>query len=244
MSKTCITEQRFRLTRSKSIVIPSHAFALLMGGLLLGAMVFFGEPLISFASAQDGQPAKATIVIESVSNSSATRGKNLLVTYYQDEKCSRRGRTDKVFKKNSVKDFHRFNALEVDLDAPFIFQVSYTEKRRRETRSCAAIANVTLQENRSYKAIFEIVDEVAGCNIAVFDVTNIINTDDLSRIDKTFRAAESTGNAENLEPDPSPEPDSLPVPVVDAKPSHTCTKVGKRGFRSGTPVYNYKDRLG
>ncbi len=205
---------------------------------LLAASVFFlsssSVGLISSAYAQQAQPNKAQIVIESISNSAATRGKNLVVTYYQDEQCGRRGKTDRVFKKNYVDDVHSFNPLAVETDVPFIFQVSYLEKRRAETRSCAAISNVDLKPNRSYRAVFKIVDEVVGCNISVFDVTDIIQ-------------AQAQAAAENVAPEAvsqNPEVTLLEVPVMDKKPEFTCARVGKPSYKSGTPVYTYKDRLG
>ncbi len=196
------------------------------------------RPGFGTVSAQELTAGKATIVIESVSNSLATRGKNLLVTYYQNEQCGRRGKTDRVFKKNYVKDLHRFNTLAVEIDEPFIFQVSYTEKRRDETRSCAAISNVTLEENRSYKAVFNIVDQVIGCNIKVFDVTDI---------DQAALAKAETDKAQGdnqVVPESSANALLLKVPMMDKRPMYTCSKVNKQGYKSGTPVYSYKDRLG
>jgi len=190
--------------------------------------------LFSSAYAQQVQANKAQIIIESISNSAATRGKNLVVTYYQDEQCGRRGKTDRVFKKNYVDDEHSFNPLAVETDVPFIFQVSYLEKRRAETRSCAAISNVELKPNRSYKAVFKIVDEVIGCNISVFDVTDIIQAQ-VAVVDEN--AAPEAANQ-------SPEIGFLEVPVMDRKPEFTCARVGKPSYKSGTPVYTYKDRLG
>lgn len=183
-------------------------------------------------------PGKAMITIESISKSQATRGKNLVVTYYADQQCGRRGKTDRVFKKNYVDDEHRFNPLAVDTDMPFIFQVSYTEKRRNETRSCAAISSVELKANRTYKAVFEIVEEVIGCNISVVDVTDVIAAE--SALEAQLVAKES-GQA--IEPS-SDIVVPTETPVVDAKPENTCVRVGKEGYKSGTPVYSYKDRLG
>jgi len=185
---------------------------------------------LALAQAQETQAGKAIIVIESISNSGATRGKNLVVTYYQDEQCSRRGKSDKVFKKNYVNDIHSFNPLAVETDSPFIFQVSYLEKRRSETRSCAAISNVSLKPNRSYKAVFKIVDEVIGCNISVFDVTDIVQA--------------SAAKVEETAPEQFSGVSLLEVPIMDKKPEFGCARVGKQGYKSGTPVYNYKDRLG
>lgn len=176
------------------------------------------------------QQDKATIVIESVSNSTATRGKNLEVTYYQDEQCGRRGKSDKVFKQNYVKDLHTFNRLEVETDVRFIFQVSYLEKRRSETRACAAISSVELKPNRSYKAVFQVVDDVVGCNIRVFDVTDIIQNPVM------LAAADQADASSQLQ--------FLQVPVIDVEPESSCFKVDKIGYKSGTPVYSYKDRLG
>ena len=79
--------------------------------------------------------------------------------------------------------------------------MSYLEKRRNESRSCVAISSVELEPNRRYSAIFEVVGEVVGCNISVFDVTD------------------ST-------PDQNPEN----VPMADAEPELTCAKVGKHGY--------------
>jgi hypothetical protein len=175
----------------------------------------------------------ATIVIEAESNSSATRGKKLEVTYYQNEECGLRGKSEKVFKKNYAKDRHSFNPLMVETDTRFIFQVSYLEERRGETRACAAISNVALEANRSYKAIFRVVDEVVGCNIRVFDVTDKIQNAVAVVVDDQSPAADA--NSELL---------FLQVPVIDTYPESTCAKVGKKSFKSGTPVYSYKDRLG
>lgn len=179
------------------------------------------------------QAAKATIIIESVSNSRASRGKNLAVTYYQDLQCGRRGKSEKVFKKNYVKDLHRFNPLAVETDVPFIFQVSYLEKRRDETRACDAISSVELEPGRSYKAVFQVIDEVVGCNIRVFDVTDI-NQNQLAVV--TGDDISTLAIASELQ--------FLQVPVIDSQPESTCAKVGKKGYKSGTPVYSYKDRLG
>lgn len=183
-------------------------------------------------------PGKAMITIESISKSQATRGKNLLVTYYADQQCGRRGKTDRVFKKNYVDDEHRFNPLAVDTDLPFIFQVSYTEKRRNETRSCAAISSVNLEPNRSYRAVFNIVEEVIGCNISVVDVTDVIAAE--AALEAQL-AAKENGEATA----PSTEiVVPAEIPIADAKPENTCVRVGKEGYKSGTPVYSYKDRLG
>jgi hypothetical protein len=179
----------------------------------LPAAALVSAVLVPAAYAQE----TATITIESVSNSSATRGKKIVVTHYLDEQCGRRGKTDKVFKKNFADDLHSFNPLAVETDSPFIFQVSYTEKRRTETRSCATIANVKLEANRSYKAVFNIVEEVLGCTIDVYDITD--------------QAANSS-------------PESVQTLVEHSKPEFTCHRVGKPGYKSGAPVYSYKDRLG
>jgi len=189
-----------------------------------------------FAQAES-EPGKAAITIESISNSKATRGKSLVVTHYADEECGRRGKTDRVFKKNYAEDEHRFNPLVVDTDRPFIFQVSYTEKRRNETRSCAAISSVDLQADRSYRAVFKVVDDVVGCNISVEDVTDVFNAE----------AELNSQQAKHESNDPAAKTADIVVPaatpVVDAKPELSCIRVGKAGYKNGTPVYSYKHRL-
>jgi hypothetical protein len=201
----------------------------------VGLLVSVGSAntsLVTSAYAQQDAP-QATIVIETVSETNATRGKKLAVTYYQDEQCSRRGKSEKVFKKNYAKDRHRFNSLMVETDMRFIFQVSYVEKRRDETRACDAISSVSLEPNRSYRAIFRVIDEVVGCNIRVFDVTDIIqNSAGVANVDQPSNG-DSNSKLQFLE-----------VPVIDAYPESTCANVGKKGYKSGTPVYSYKDRLG
>jgi len=197
---------------------------------LLGALTI-GNGLPAYAQQE---ARNAMIVIETVSNTKATRGKKIAVTYYQDEQCSRRGKSEKVFRKNYAKDLHRFNPLMVETDTRFIFQVSYIEKRRGETRACDAISSVSLKPSRSYRAVFRVIDDVVGCNIKVFDITDIIE-----RTSTTLAAGgyppkdESNSRLQYLE-----------VPIVDAYPESTCAKVGKKGYKSGTPVYSYENRLG
>ena len=182
---------------------------------LLSTLNVSGAGLFSSAYAQNSElPTTATIVIETDTRSSATKGRALKVTHYQDTQCNRRGKTDKLFRKNFAGDNHAFKPFIVETDTPFIFQVSYVEKRRNESRSCVAISSVDLKPNRRYSAIFKVVGEVVGCNISVFDVT-----------------------------DSTADQDSENVPIVDAEPELTCAKVGKFGYKSGTPVYSYNDRL-
>ncbi len=227
--------------RINSSIVGSKAAGL--KGMLIQAF-FITSLFISLSSLSpvlaqtDNGPGKAMITIESISKSQATRGKNLVVTYYADQQCGRRGKTDRVFKKNYVDDEHRFNPLAVDTDMPFIFQVSYTEKRRNETRSCAAISSVELKANRTYKAVFEIVEEVIGCNISVVDVTEVIAAQ--TALEAQLAANESGQAMESSVEIVVP----AETPVADAKPENTCVRVGKEGYKSGTPVYSYKDRLG
>ena len=212
-----VTKSVARLKASKF-----KSFSFLLFSFSVASLDQNGTPLLAVAHAQEGLGSKATIVIESISNSSATRGKKIVVTQYRDEQCSRLGKTEKVFRKNYAKDLHSFSPLEVEIDRPFIFQVSYTEKRRDEIRSCAAISNVSLKANHSYKATFNIVDEVIGCNISVYDVTDII---------------QASG-------DQKPNSELAHVTVLDRKPEFTCKRVGKQGYKNGAPVYSFKDRLG
>lgn len=224
---------RARMNRSISI----GKFAGLKKSLIQS--LFAISLVVSPVSAQTlDAPGKAMITIESISKSQASRGKNLLVTYYADQQCRRRGKTDRVFKKNYADDEHRFNPLAVDTDMPFIFQVSYTEKRRNETRRCAAISSINLEPGRSYKATFNIIDEVIGCNISVFDVTDVIVAE--AALEAQLAANENGGAVEPVAEIVIP----AEIPVVDAKPETTCASVGKEGYKSGTPVYSYKDRLG
>lgn len=233
MSVVCVTHDLRQLTWLKITLLSCAMVVAYLGNIEVQDSDSHGMRLIASVHAQD--VAKATIVIESISKSSATRGKNLLVTYYQDEQCSRRGKTDRVFKKNYVNDVHRFNPLAVEVDVPFIFQVNYVEKRRDEIRRCTAISNVQLQANRSYKAVFNIVEEVIGCNISVYDVTDIAQ--------QALEPSE-TDNVDALPVAPNPDLELLQVPLKDNKPEYTCSKIGKQGYKSGTPVYSYKDRLG
>ena len=225
MNVALCTSFRFQRTLARRF------FSISMVG-LLGVITSANYLLATPAYAQQAAP-KATIVIESVSDTKATRGKQLEVTYYQDEQCSRRGKSEKVFKKNYAKDLHRFNPLMVETGMRFIFQVSYLEKRRDETRACDAISSVSLKPNRSYRAVFRVVDEVVGCNIRVYDVTDIIQN-----------PAVIAANDQPSTVDTNSELQFLEVPVIDSYPGSTCAKVGKKGYKSGTPVYSYKDRLG
>ena len=84
--------------------------------------------------------------------------------------------------------------------------------------------------NRSYKAVFQVVDDVVGCNIRVFDVTDIIQNPVM------LAAADQADASSQLQ--------FLQVPVIDVEPESSCFKVDKIGYKSGTPVYSYKDRLG
>lgn len=203
-------------------VLSNRALKGLIDGVLSVSLVFLlstldvsDAGLFSSAYAQNSElSTKATIVIETDSSSAATKGRTLKVTHYKDTQCSRPGKTDKLFRKNFADDNHQFKPLVVETDVPFIFQVSYLEKRRNESRSCVAISSVDLKPNRRYSAIFKVVGEVVGCNISVFDVT-----------------------------DSTADQGSENVPIVDAEPELTCAKVGKFGYKSGTPVYSYNDRL-
>lgn len=134
----------------------------------MGVMLITSLTLVTPTSAQQNT---AQITIETVSNSAATRGKNYLVSYYADEACSKRGKSSKVFEKKYANNLHTFNALSVEVDQAFIFQVAYLEKRRGEVRRCSAMANVDLQVGHDYKAVFNVIGEVVGCKIEIFDLT-------------------------------------------------------------------------
>ena len=121
----------------------------------------------------------------------------------------------------------------VETDLRFIFQVNYLEKRPAETRVCDAISSVSLKPGRSYRAVFRVIDEVVGCNIRVFDVTDVI---------ENF-AVLATGD-QSSKSDTNSELQFLEVPVIDSYSELTCVKVGKKSYKSGTPIYSYKDRLG
>ncbi|MBL4671760.1 MAG: hypothetical protein JKX81_05830 [Arenicella sp.] len=77
------------------------------------------------------------------------------------------------------------------------------------------------------------IDEVVGCNIRVFDVTDVI---------ENF-AVLATGD-QSSKSDTNSELQFLEVPVIGSYPESTCVKVGKKSYKSGTPIYSYKDRLG
>jgi hypothetical protein len=194
------------------------------------------------------QSGTAQLTIEGLSNSSATRGKNFAVTYYADEACSRRGKTHKVFEKKYADNIHTFNALAVETDKPFIFQVSYLEKRRGQTRRCSSIANVDLKENGVYKAVFSIVDEVTSCNIKVYDLspTVISNSKLASSSEKLIQGEANVAMIKQAQQDPTLLSLSLSpqVQIEHRTPDATCAKVGETGYKSGTPVYTYKNRLG
>jgi hypothetical protein len=193
--------------------------------LLLVSLVFVQD-----GAAQQSSTSTAQLTIEGVSNSSATRGKNYAVTFYADEACARRGKTHKVFEKKYADSIHTFNALAVDVDQPFIFQVDYLEKRRGQTRRCSSIANVDLKESGNYKAVFSIMDEVTSCNIKIYDMNPAVLNNSDQQAQKNSLLASSAINS--------------PVEIEYKKPAASCAKVGKIGYKNGTPVYTYKDRLG
>jgi hypothetical protein len=223
MNVALSTSFRFRQTLARSLFSICMASSI---GIVTSANYLFTTPVYAQQEA-----STATIVIESVADTNATRGRKLAVTYYQDEQCSRRGKSNKVFSKNYAKDLHRFNPWIVETDIRLIFQVNYIEKRRDETRACDAISSVSLKPGRSYRAIFRVVDDVVGCNIRVFDVTDIIQKP----------AVLATGD-QQPKGDSSSEPQFLEVPVKDSYPESTCVKVGEKGYKSGTPVYSYQGR--
>jgi hypothetical protein len=67
----------------------------------------------------------------------------------------------------------------------------------------------------------------------VFDVTDIVQS-----------SVAVTAGDQPIKVDSNSELQFLQVPVIDTYPESSCVKVGKRGFKSGSPVYSYKDRLG
>lgn len=151
---------------------------------------------------------------------------------------------------------HTFKPLAVDVSQPFVFQVSYLEERRSEIKRCASIANVDLKENGNYKAVFSIVDEVLGCNIKIYNLDPAAiaeSTEPVSSplVDEEIATDEETAQVEADETI-SVQQDELVAPSVAGppyeidyiKPAETCTKVGKTGYKNGTPVYTYKDRFG
>jgi hypothetical protein len=220
------------------------------------ALLFTLFAFTSVTAAQEGSTAELTI--EGISNSSSIGSKSFTVTKYADEACSKLGKTHKVFKKKYAKNVHTFKPLTVDVSQPFVFQVAYLEERRSEIKRCASIANVDLKENGRYKAVFSIVDEVIGCDIKIYDLDYVAGTEtsDLALPSSTTEeiAASDEGAQVVAEVDETntPQEDALEVTSVASspseieykKPAETCTKVGKMGYRNGTPVYTYKDRFG
>lgn len=203
----------------------------------IGVVLITCFVLITPTSAQQNS---AQITIETLSNSSATRGKNYLVSYFADEDCSKRGKSSKIYEKKYADSTHTFNPLSVELDQAFIFQVAYLEKRRGETRRCTAIANVELQPRHNYKAVFSVVDEVVGCHIEIFDLTP---TESVVNEEGQKNQNILTGEAPTAE-QPSSSKVVSPNVVEHKKPAKTCARIGEKGYGNGTPVYTYKDRLG
>jgi hypothetical protein len=216
-------------------------------------IILLALTLTSVVTAQESGTAQLTI--EGNSQSSSVGSRSYTVTKYADEACSKLGKTDKVFRKKYAKSVHTFKALAVDSSQPFIFQVSYLEERRSEIKRCAAIASVDLKENGNYKAVFSIVDEVLGCNIKIYDmdpdavaVSNEPISPSLERDEiaaggevgtKVANTDEAQQGAETLS-----SAAGSPIEVEYTKPAETCSKVGKMGYKNGTPVYTYKDRFG
>lgn len=111
--------------------------------------------------------------------------------------------------------------MQVDTSGNLILQIAYDEKRRGGTRACASIVNLALSEGRTYKAVYQVIEEVIGCEIKIYDVSDV-----------------ATGAEED-----AANPYAHLSLVEFTKPEFTCKKVGKQGFKDGTPVYSYKNRL-
>ena len=111
------------------MTILKYNISLKCSGIAIAFFISLMQPSSVFAQINTAQ-----LTIEAVTNSSAKRGKNFQVTQYSDESCSKRGRSEKVDEKKYVDKTHTFKPLQVNLDTPFLFQVSYVEKRRKNIR--------------------------------------------------------------------------------------------------------------
>ncbi len=166
------------------------------------------------------QEGSATLLIEVHSDTSANRGKNYKITHYADENCAKRGKSDKVFEKKYAKQKHVFERLPLETGSNFVFQIAYNEKRREGTRACTVMADFAPEAGHTYKALYTVIEEVIGCELKIYDISGSGDA--------------GLGSAESA---------STLIEVAYSKPEFACKKVGKKGFKNGTPVYSYKNRL-
>ncbi len=170
--------------------------------------------------------ASASLTIEVIAESVAPRGTKYKITQYANEQCAKRGKTDRLLRKRSVKGRHVFQALDVDTSKNFIFQVMFEQKKLRQLKSCSSIANVGLEAGRDYKAVYTVSGEVLGCSLKVYDFTD------------TQTATEIVNSGDEVGPESL---NSMPIEVNYDAPEFTCLKINKPGFKNNVPVHSALD---
>jgi len=180
----------------------------------------------------------ADLTIEVMAEFVPKRGTKYKVTRYADEQCGKHGKTDRLLEKRSVAGRHVFKTLTLDASENFIFQVRFEQKKLRQLKSCASIANLTLQPGHEYKVVYEIIGEVLGCSMKIYDLTATepvtpAGSDNTLGEQETEGAVVAETTPEVTEPTPGE-----PVEVAYNEPELSCLKIGKAGFKNNVPVHS------
>lgn len=126
-------------------------------------------------SAQPQQAPQSTLParfsVQLSSDSDGVRNRHYTVTQYADAQCAKPSDKSRLYRKKYAKQTHTFKEIEIASSRPFYFQVDYLEKRRKGERSCSALLGFQPASNRSYRAVYQSLGQVSGCDVKLFDVT-------------------------------------------------------------------------
>ena len=192
---------------------------LAVSSFLLSCTLLFFVALPS-ASAKDANSNKASIVVEVLAESVKPKGTKSKVTQYADEQCNRRGRSDRLAEKRNLKGKHQFKPISIDADSNFIFQVSFEQKKLRQLKSCSSIANLELEAGHEYKVVYQVIGEVLGCSMSIYDLT----------AEQTVKQSSSSVSTQES------ETQNLGM-IAYNTPELSCLKIGKTGFKNNVPVH-------
>lgn len=197
-------------------------------------------------------PAKANLTIEVKAESVKPKGTKYKVTQYADEKCGKRGKTDRLLEKRNAKGKHTFKPLSIDAESDFVFQVSFEQKQLRQLKSCSSIAKLSPKAGHEYKVVYEVNGEVLGCGLVIYDLTapealSQAQESDLNSEDSVDRelnnpeeSSAQSSNDNTLVSEQSPvltQPFDASLPVTYDSPELACLKVGRMGFKNNVPVH-------
>ena len=113
----------------------------------------------------------AEMIFIARNDSIGTSVRKVRVLSFPNSKCANGMGSRKIAQKMFSRHYEAFGPIKVVANKPFTFAVTYLDARAAQNRDCSVTATFTPLTGHSYKAAFDVVDDVSQCGLKVQDNT-------------------------------------------------------------------------